>query len=106
MQLFIDFYRSLIEGNSGSAVYVLTNEQEPQLIILGLLVGKVNQSISDNSPPIYECTLLWPAIHHVMDQNRHKVTGLNVIRPCLSTTVTVDQLQGISLDSGLSVSYN
>ena len=97
-----DFIYSLMPGHSGSAVHLFTNEREHQLILLGLFVGKVNQDISDNSPPIYECTLLWPAIHHVMAQNSHKVTGLNVIRPCLRTTVTVGQLQGISLDSGVS----
>lgn len=93
---------SLIEGNSGSAVYLLTNEAAPQLVILGLLVGKVNQSISDNTTPIYECTLLWPAIHHVMAQNSHKVTGLNVIRPSLPSIQTMDNLQSSSMDSGIS----
>ena len=57
-------------------------------MILGLLVGIVNQPIRDTSPPIYECAVLWPSIHHVMAQNRNSVMSLDVIQP-LKQKVTV-----------------
>lgn len=96
-----------MKGQSGSIVYVIEKETN-DLLVLGMLIRQQSQSGNDGSSPVYECTVMWPAMQQVQALNSHKVTGLCTVEcdTMESTADTISSLQSSSADSGIDSMNN
>lgn len=106
--LVIMCYR-LRRGQSGSIVYVV-KEETNELYVLGMLEGQQDKSLHDGSPPVYQCGLMWPAIHQVAHENRHKINNLCMVdrEPGMvdhdsnnGATAVISSLKSIGPESGI-----
>lgn len=83
-------------------MYVVRNDTK-DLLVLGMLTGLQNKSEKDDSKVVYQCTVVWAAVHHTQRHNAHKVARLETVDCDIreSAADAISSYESLPCDSGL-----
>lgn len=72
-------------------MYVIKKDSA-DLLILGMLVGQQPIMPDDDSPPIYECTVMWPAMSQLRYENPGRIADLVMVDDDTNEFITVNDI--------------
>lgn len=72
-------------------MYVIKKDST-DLLILGMLVAQQALNPYDDSPPVYECAVMWPAINQIRAEHAGRIADLGMVDYETKELITVQSM--------------